>query len=125
MTVSAGETHMADHRSPEAARYRRWYGLAAWARAREAQRAKQPLCERCQAKGFIVPMDAVNHRTPHKGDWALFIDSENHQSVCAECHDGPIQSQERSGRANGRVGYRSAVDATGLPTDPRHPFNRG
>lgn len=114
-----------DQRSAEAARYRRWYSLAAWARARETQRRKQPLCERCQAKGFIVPMSVVNHRTPHKGVWALFIDPENHQSVCDECHDGPIQSEERTGKANRRVGYSSAVGADGLPTDPRHPFNAG
>jgi 5-methylcytosine-specific restriction protein A len=113
-----------DQRSDEANTYRRWYSLAAWKRAKAARKAISPICERCEAIGFIVPMTTVNHRTPHKGDWSLFIDPNNHQSVCSECHDGPIQSEERSGKANQRVGYSSAVGLDGLPTDPRHPFNR-
>lgn len=68
-------------------------------------------------------MTTVNHRIPHKGDWNLFIDPTNHQSVCSPCHDGPIQAEEATGKANDRVGYSVATDANGLPTDPRHPFN--
>jgi 5-methylcytosine-specific restriction protein A len=68
-------------------------------------------------------MQVVNHRTPHKGDWSLFIDPANHQSVCKPCHDGPIQSAERTGKATIRIGYSEATGPDGLPTDPRHPFN--
>jgi 5-methylcytosine-specific restriction protein A len=114
-----------DQRSPEAQAYRRWYNTAAWKQAREAQRQKQPLCERCLAKHFLVPMTVVNHRKPHKGDRDLFIDPDNHESLCAPCHDGPVQSAERSGRPTKAIGYSNAVDANGLPTDPRHPFNAG
>jgi 5-methylcytosine-specific restriction protein A len=24
---------------------------------------------------------------PFRGDWMLFVDSENHQSLCKSCHD--------------------------------------
>jgi 5-methylcytosine-specific restriction endonuclease McrA len=112
-------------RSDEARAYRRWYGLAVWAKARNRQLRIKPLCERCEPKGHLVPATIVNHRKPHKGDWALFIDPENHQSLCSDCHDGPVQAEERSGRPNGRTGYRTTVNADGNPTDPRHPFYGG
>ena len=37
----------------------------------------------------------VNHRTPHRGDWALFIDPANHESTCKPHHDRDIQAGER------------------------------
>jgi 5-methylcytosine-specific restriction protein A len=114
-----------DQRSPEAARYRRWYNLAAWARARRGCLQANPLCERCKAQGFVVAATVVNHRVPHKGSWSLFIDPHNHQSVCDPCHDGPIQSEERTGRAKPSAGYSAQVGDDGQPTDPRHPFFAG
>ena len=59
----------------------------------------------------------VHHRIAHKGDWQLFIDPENLESVCKPCHDSEAQQQER-------VGYSTRVDAAGIPEDPNHPFNR-
>jgi 5-methylcytosine-specific restriction protein A len=112
-----------DQRSPEAAAYRRWYNTAAWRHVRKAQLQAQPLCERCRLKNFLVPATVVNHKKPHKGDWSLFIDPANHQAVCQPCHDGPIQAEEATGKASKRLGYSNAVDANGLPIDPRHPFN--
>jgi 5-methylcytosine-specific restriction enzyme A len=106
-----------DLRSPEAEGYRKLYKLSAWKRAREAQLSKQPLCELCLERGRVVPASIVNHRKPHKGDWQRFIDPANHQSACKPCHDGAIQSYERTGRMAGS-------DSSGLPTDPNHPWNR-
>jgi len=63
-------------------------------------------------------MTVVNHRRPHRGDWALFIDPRNHESVCKPCHDSAIQREEKRGLSC--VG----VDVTGRPTDPSHPWNR-
>lgn len=113
-----------DQRSPEAKAWRRFYSTKAWKVAKREQRAKQPLCERCLKRRFIVPMYAVNHRKPHKGDWDLFIDPANHESVCQPCHDGPIQSEEASGKINQRVGFSPEVDRDGWPIDPRHPANQ-
>ncbi|KTS25525.1 hypothetical protein NS228_20425 [Methylobacterium indicum] len=76
--------------------WRAWYGLAAWTAAREAQLAREPLCERHKARGAVVPATVVNHRRPHRGDWALFIDPANHESVCKSCHDRVIQREERA-----------------------------
>jgi len=106
-----------NQRSPEAARYRKLYTTAAWTHARRAQLVRQPLCERCLVAGKVAAATVVHHRIPHKGDWVLFIDLANHESVCADCHDGPIQSEERRG-------FSTSVDQAGWPTDPRHPANR-
>ncbi|TGY87344.1 HNH endonuclease [Marinicauda algicola] len=103
-------------RSPEAERYRRLYKTAAWMKARLAQLARQPLCERCRRRGIVRAATVVNHRVPHKGDWSLFIDPENHESACAPCHDGEIQSAER-------LGYSKSLAPDGTPTDPAHPWN--
>lgn len=103
-----------DQRSPEAARWRAYYKTPAWRRAREAQLARQPLCERCLEAGRVTAATVVNHRRPHKGSWALFLDPGNHESCCKPHHDREIQSEERRG-------YRKAIGDDGWPTDPRHP----
>lgn len=90
--------------------YRLWYKRAPWLRAREAQLDRQPLCERCLERGDEVPANVVNHRIPHKGDWSLFIDPENHESACKPCHDGEIQREERRGSYG--------VDRDGWPLNP-------
>ncbi len=101
-------------RSEAARAWRKFYSTPAWRAARTAQLRKQPLCERCSTNERPVVAGVVNHRTPHKGDWDLFIDPANHESVCKPCHDGEIQSEERRGHST-RVG----VD--GWPIDERHP----
>lgn len=104
-------------RSTEAQAYRRWYNLKAWKDARLAQLAHQPLCERCEKAGRITQATVVNHRTPHKGDWSLFINPENHESLCAPHHDTLVQREEARGHVIG-------CDVDGRPVDPAHPWNR-
>lgn len=103
-------------RSTQASEYRRFYNTKAWSAARQAQLSAHPLCELCEETGRMTPATVVNHRKAHKGDWALFIDPANHQSVCAPCHDGAIQSYERTGSMRG-------CDESGMPLDPNHPWN--
>jgi 5-methylcytosine-specific restriction protein A len=73
-------------RTPRA--YHRWYGLKVWRLAREAQLSRQPLCECCLAEvpEVLTPATDVDHKIPHRGNWTLFIDPENHQSLCHSCH---------------------------------------
>ena len=68
-------------------------------------------------QGEIVRATTVNHRKAHEGDWALFVDPDNHESVCKECHDQVIQAEEARGFAIGN-------DISGRPIDPDHPWNR-
>ena len=114
-----------DARSPDALKWRKLYDTAAWQRARGRQLALRPLCERCEREGFIVPATVCNHRTPHKGDYDLFLDPDNLESTCAPCHDQVIQSEERGGpTGTGQIGVSKGVDRDGWPSDPRHPVNR-
>jgi hypothetical protein len=59
----------------------------------------------------------VNHKTPHKGDPALFFDVDNTESVCKRDHDALIQREEARG-------YTIGSDISGRPVDPLHPWNR-
>lgn len=117
-TITKRQMRKPDQRSAEARAYRKLYATPQWQAARKAQLSKQPLCERCQKQGRIVAASVVNHRTPHKGDWKLFIDPNNHESVCKPHHDGLIQREERNG--GGEIG--NAADGRPLAAD--HPWNR-
>jgi 5-methylcytosine-specific restriction endonuclease McrA len=106
-----------DRRSAEAAAYRPWYSLKAWKTARSYQLALHPLCERCLQSEEVVEATVVNHRVPFKGNWSLFIDPDNHESVCAPHHDALIQREEKRG-------YVIGSDLDGRPLAPDHPWNR-
>lgn len=105
-----------DYRSPEAAAYRKLYKSKAWTNGRLLFLAQHPLCTRCHNAGRITPATVVHHVKPHKGDLVLFWDQANWQSVCAPCHDGDVHHEEARG-------FSKAVDASGWPTDSRHPAN--
>lgn len=97
--------------------WRNLYKLKAWLNARDTQLAVHPLCERCERRGYVKAAAVVNHRVPHRGDIWLFFDRGNHESLCADCHDGVVQQMER-------LGYSTEVDESGRYTDPMHPSNR-
>jgi 5-methylcytosine-specific restriction protein A len=112
-----------DQRSPEAAAYRKLYNTARWKALRKAQLQAQPLCERCKAKGFIVSATVANHVVPHRGDETAFFAGKL-SSLCKACHDGPVQSEEKTGRTNDQLGYSARPGLDGWPSDRRHPANR-
>ena len=85
----------------------RWRGSAAsrgydsrWQKARRAYLDAHPLCARCEASGRVVAATVVHHRIAHKGDTSLFWERDNWEAVCQPCHDGPIQSEERTKRCH-------------------------
>jgi hypothetical protein len=95
--------------------YRKWYDLRIWrgpAGLRQQQLARQPCC---LSQGKTTPATTVNDRTPHKGDWSLFIDPLNHESTCKD-HDSTIKADENRG-------YTIGTDINGTPIDPHHPWN--
>lgn len=112
-----------DDRSAEARIYRRLYNTARWHRTRDQQLREHPLCERCKAKGFTVGATICDHADPKTKENEETFFHGPFSSLCKPCHDGPKQSQERTGKANSQVGYSKAVDASGIPTDPRHPWH--
>jgi 5-methylcytosine-specific restriction endonuclease McrA len=76
-------------------------------------------CQRCQRVEHSSRLHG-HHRVPHKGDLKLFLDPNNVQTMCEQCHNTEISGEERT---IARRGYSDACDADGYPTDPRHPFN--
>ena len=63
----------------------RGYGWR-WQRAREGYLAKHPWCAACAKRGRQELATLVDHVIPHKGEKALFWDSDNWQSLCHGCH---------------------------------------
>lgn len=94
------------------------YNLAAWKRARHAQLLLKPLCRMCGELGLFVPATVVDHVVPHRGDRALFLDSENLQSLCKPCHDRHKQAQEHQ-----RDGLIRGSGRSGQPLDLAHPWH--
>ena len=111
-------------RTEQAKQYRQFYSTVEWRNTRAEQLHQQPLCERCLKQGVTTAATVVNHRKAHKGDRELFFDLSNLESTCAPCHDQVIQSEETGGTPHSTLGYRGGCDASGWPTDPRHPVNR-
>ena len=70
------------------AEYHGWYSLFVWTDdLRPAQLLREPWCRECARHGVRTRATVVDHVTPHRGDWQLFIDPTNHQSLCKRCHD--------------------------------------
>jgi 5-methylcytosine-specific restriction protein A len=65
-----------------------------WRSYREAYLRKHPTCVMCGA-----PASVVDHVKAHKGDMNLFWRHDNHQALCATCHNSRKQSLERRASA--------------------------
>ena len=97
--------------------WRDWYSLQRWRRRAKHQLRSEPLCRTCLAASQVTPATIADHIEPHRGDWNAFRLGAL-QSLCAVCHE----------RKHGRLGFTEgasrAVDESGFPVDPRHPFNK-
>jgi 5-methylcytosine-specific restriction enzyme A len=58
-----------------------------WQKARATWLSRYPLCAECERSNRVAPASVVDHIVPHRGDQALFWDTENWQSLCKPCHD--------------------------------------
>lgn len=97
--------------------WKKLYKTKAWYRLRHAQITKQPLCEYCEAQGYLTPATVVDHIIAHKGDEILFHDPENLRSLCKKHHDATKQKEEKNRVIIGG-------DKDGLPIDPSHHWNK-
>lgn len=57
-----------------------------WTKYSLSFRKQNPLCVECLKRDLVTPATCVDHIVPHKGDYELMWDSENHQSLCDSCH---------------------------------------
>lgn len=98
---------MTDHRSAEAAAYRKLYKTARWQRTRKAQLAAHPLCEWCLESETVTIATEVHHDGAHKGDLERFWFGP-FVSTCRTCHARRGQLED-----HGRKVIR--FDANGWP----------
>lgn len=75
----------------------------AWQKARAHYLRAHPLCVRHQDRGEVEPATVVDHIVPHRGDKALFWDSNNWQPLCKRCHDIKTATKD-GGLGRRRVG---------------------
>lgn len=88
------EKHKPKHCRRSSVAYHGWYQLPIWTdKLRPDQLLREPFCREC---GRLFPPDDLRHRTPatvvdhivpFRGDWDLFVDPNNHQSLCKHHHD--------------------------------------
>lgn len=85
---------------------------------RRRRLAAEPLCRDCHEKGRVTAATVPDHIIPlAKGG---SDEDSNIRCLCNPCH--AVRTAEQFGHeSRARLG---AVDATGMPTDPRHPWNR-
>lgn len=77
-----------------------WYTLPVWTdRLRPDQLLAEPFCRECAKRGERVRATVVDHVKPHRGDWALFTDKNNLQSLCKRCHDRKTMTEQNQNRA--------------------------
>lgn len=88
------ETHIQEYRREYKA-YEKWYSRSIWQKIKANQLQKEPLCVQCLKIGKYVSATEVDHVIPHKGNWTLFADKCNLQSLCKSCHSRKTLSENR------------------------------
>lgn len=85
--------------------YHGWYMLPIWTdRLRPAQLLREPFCRECARQyppsdpRHRTPATVVDHVVPHCGDWDVFIDPDDLQSLCKRHHDIKTAQEQRDKR---------------------------
>lgn len=89
-------------RSAEAQSWRWMYGTPEWAQLRGDQLLLEPFCRECARKGLRVWATDVDHVMDHKGNWAIFTDPNNLESLCHSCHSRKTARESWQNRAQKR-----------------------
>lgn len=81
--------------------WRTWYKTARWERLRQQVFLRDMyVCQRsgdmCIGKGNAPNAPVANHKTPHRGDPALFWSIDNLECVAKHVHDSLIQREEQA-----------------------------
>ena len=97
-----------------------WYRTDRWRSARRDFLGLHPYCEIC-----AEPATVVDHVEPHRGNPQLFWLESNWRALCKHCHDRKTVKRDGGfGNAPGED-VSAACGEDGVPSDPRHPWNRG
>ncbi len=93
---------------------RGWIDSRAWRQARLDHLAASPLCVHCLVQGHTTPATDVDHRIPHRGNYALFWDHGNWQSLCKSCHSVKTATEDGGfGRVKAKKFHRYVVTGDG------------
>ena len=99
------DKHKPREQRKASAGYHGWYMLPIWTdRLRPAQLQREPFCRECARQyppsdpRHRTPATVVDHIVPHCGDWDVFIDSTNLQSLCKRHHDIKTAQEQREKR---------------------------
>lgn len=93
-----------------------FYSSTQWKQVRTAyKKTKQGLCERCLAKGLIVPADEVHHKVrltrDNINDYSISLNFDNLEALCETCHDKEHEQDQRNRYGNKyRKTRRYAID---------------
>ena len=90
-TYGKGENATVDEKQKRQPEIEKFYASRLWRRNREAYaKSKQNLCERCLAKGLIIPGAEVHHKkrltAENIHDAAVALNWDNLELLCEECH---------------------------------------
>jgi 5-methylcytosine-specific restriction protein A len=100
------------------------YRTQRWRRmAKHQVDVDEPLCRMCKAEGRLVQAEIADHVKPHRGDENKFWNGEL-QSLCARHHLRKLNHEQYERRTGKPYRRRSGCDASGMPTDPEHPWHR-
>lgn len=76
--------------------WRGWYKTGKWQRLRWSVLVRDHFtCRTCGSVETNTSQLVADHKTPHRGDEALFWDEDNLQCLCKTCHDTVKQREER------------------------------
>ena len=65
-----------------------------WQKARLIYLQNNPLCVHCKSDGRTTLANVVDHKTPHRGNEALFWSQTNWQGLCKPCHDSKTAKED-------------------------------
>ena len=79
-----------------------WYNTDRWRDARFRHLQQHPLCVKCEKQSKVVIAKVVDHINDHKGDYDLFWDESNWQSLCTKHHNSKTARTNRTRRVGGQ-----------------------
>lgn len=68
---------------------------ATWRKARDRYIKRNPLCERCDSRGYTEPAELVHHIVPLE-DGGARLDPDNLKSLCYACHSIIHEQMDKS-----------------------------